>query len=1799
MQDNISFGTGKSGMDRDTHPSLLSEEKYTFALNAFYEDIGSSDGFPMLQNEPSNIKCMNFPEGFKLVGYKVDLTGDRLILFLTNPTTGISEIGEISTERLHVEDVDYIIETCGCDDKIALNEPLENLPQLPICTYNTLITDGCQSGCGEYADKFTKCLNFSLEHPIKEGNIIIKSEKCGKTMYWTDGFNPPRFVLLDRLDEYNYLGDAICGQPNTPICETGGQVNTTCLNCDMMRVFPLYTAPCIKPVEVQYGGNLKAGTYEFLVAYCDKAGNEATEYFSITNPITIFDKSKNILGTDETWARTNLGIRLEVGNLDKRFNYYKVAVIQTTAQDGVSSYFIEGTHQISDTSIHFYTETDKPTISLSKLMEVKQTYLTSEMIAYNNGYLFHGGVTTEKEMNLQPIAVMLGAFLRWKTVKTTETAYENLVNTSNYVGYMRDEVYPFSIVFKSEDGFRTSNYVLVGRPPLNDDIAVVSNTDTQSVNTFSPNCSSETRNRKWQFYNTAKELSRKNTTVGGVDLQCDPVEFAEGTFGYYQSEEIYPDNEMYDASKLRVPVNLFNKLPDDIKNEFQQYFGSSIQGGEIAPNQNAKVDCEPIRHYRFPDFDISPFMEGSKFSNPGVVSQKSEFRDVPIYPIGVYLDPQVIDVFLDIAVHNGLINQAQRNKLTQYEILRGDRTLNKSIIAKGLAYDMYSYRERDASDDVLYSNYPYNDLGVDKLHYTNDERNALIPHPKGGGNNSRFTFHSPDTHFRRPQIPSEIKVEAFQFGVSKGQFVPVDDHSKWVILSPMAMRLATALAIGEAFMELAMKIGDFMVQDSIAGDRIVTGGHWGKVKEKTDKDFTTPSYSLTLAGTTTGVLMKDPMDSTGNITGSESANHDNYGSTAPTAVEGISPFTAFKGKPNLVVNDPESLQYKHTDVNSHRLSILEKTLLLITMAADAYTKINKYKEEWLEIFSNNGQPENFAYYYVSEGWYDKAIGNANIGNMLRGLSASKYLKPGRFRVVENLPGNGRNEVKINNHKRESSLFLSFSESYALNYPSFYTGHDDSRFVLSDRLTKNNSEIITDIDVPDNEIGGGDSTGGTAVDPELEKGGKAVHWASDGISPELSSKIASPYVSLKNYSPVQYGRVESIKWITTGHCGRLNGTSEEHTIFGGDTFITRFSLKRKIPLFLTTAVGLADRTPFNYYIHRNIGHPVYYADYDVSEIRSSKAGSGGFWDLLALVGASLTSRPLSYKQTFYKFDSSYSRGLYVRPPSKFYLYYYGIPQFLVESEINCNTRYGRNNLAENFYPNVGDYIEWTQEKNVPISTDNFYYYNGVFSPNHTRMPARMLPPTFDKDQWDCLYDAPNGVAYSLQDTSEQDLTDPWLIYKPLDFYQFSTEYGKLIDLRGIESTQILGRFENQVVLFNAVDVLRDRLNATTVATGTGGVFASRPVEFTKTDLGYAGTQHKNMVSSEFGHFFVDAKRGHVFNIQPNGKGMNEITGGLKDWFKENLPFKILRGGIQGLTNRDVDNQFKSLGIVMGWDSRLRRLFLTKKDYLVKPAYKGQLTFSNNKFFLGNREISVMDREIFEDVSFTLAYSPLTKTWVSYYSFKPDFYIGHHNYFQTGLNNSTDKNEVGIWNHLSHNNSFQVFYGKRYPFTIEVPIVNKSANKLLASIHYWLDSKRFHNNYDFAENRRKGFNKAWIYNNSQNSGQLNLVLAERNNNYQKLQYPKIGDYYTDILITEENKKWNFNTFYNRVKDELNNIPIWKNDFNQIEMQLNPKSLKYNQNWQDRLRGDWFLLRLTQDEESRYKTIFKWMFTKDKLF
>lgn len=1490
---------------------------------------------------------------------------------------------------------------------------------------------------------------------------------------------------------------------------------------------------------------------------------------------------------------------------------------------------------------------------------------------------------------------------------------------------------------------------------------------------------------------------------------CEPRPYEQGEFGYVESLDTYPDNqELYDSSWLKIS-------PDDITDNqerlrFEKYYSERVDNDRyIWKNDNKPLTdftCRGIRHYKFPDNTVSPFMNEFPLT---------EMDNSIIYPLGFIIDKQTIKDFLKIAVKNGLLTQEEHDSITYYEVFRGDRSLNKTVLYKGIANDMY----KDPTDkNTYFRNFPYNALGDNQ--FLLDNRKKEIRHPYNSTKNNRFSLIAPEVYLRKFNPGTEVSIEGYMYGNSVGGFKQVDEHSKWVILGSKAKALATKLATLEVAFEFLLQSTHMIVQ--------AQQSNW------------------TVVGPTSG-----------------------------------------SGKFGTIIS-----------------KIAIGLYMAAALGSSVLFKYTRYEAEWIMTFKNMGSPENFAQYYIStKGFYNSFTPNVEEDNKLRGIVKSVYLKPG----IPTFNEDGK-LTRINNREREDSLYLYFGRDH-LNYPTKYLNYDNtttssmnsSRFVSSDEGCDTSTDKVR--------------------------------------------RIASPYFSLKSYLPNQYGTIDSIEWVHIPHRGLLSDDNCE-PILGGDVRITRVDLKNKFPFFYTNAVGLGNRIPFDYEEQRNVGVPKYYCRYDTT------SGEGRLF------------KATPTQDSVYNFDCDDGQNdFYLHKPAKFYLYSYGIPYFLVESDINMNYRYSGNEYHEEFASNGIDAEDWTQESKVPIAFNNIVKYNPVYSNSYSNSSYELLPVNYSKELYKKLEYSPNGVIYSNQDNNEQSIDNPWLVYKPYNRGHFPTSYGKLINMANIESEMVFALFENQAAVFNAVDVLRDRISTENAELGLGGMFVTRPREYHKTDLGETGTQHKAFLSTEFGHYWVDAERGKVNHISENGSGYVPISdfkkdgqeSGMRKWFKKHLPFNITK--VKGVSYLDVDNAYKDVGIVLWWDAKFKRVFLTKKDYkplhsciewtkdegffinetecngveqdvtcptgygyndlmnrcektiahpieceegytfnyttkmcesegvttcpegyiyntttgmcdsvnsgddglpdelifiiddsgslkadeilhrnsfisdtleefrtniesqqmsitFIKYAtganmliqrsydieeamstlntvdnllegfqdyefaaweqiylnrddyensnaaliivtdgryydgvvnrnnismYGGSITdeffdlykqdhvtdsgviiqafgatsirnitnwiyslFSNRILIMLGTErdrmkskqsyldimnddagehtypwsifgpgleyfptegnginglkafeaefdqidaiidsvkssvsqnvetiepigepgdsypvpcngrivdyecierlvanpiksdiktyITVQDREYFEDASWTLAYSPTHGTWISYYDFKPNYAIYYNGYFQTGINYSEDESEIGLWSHLLTNKSYQVFYGKRYEWTIEYPIKNTYTNKVLDSLSLWVRTYRYHNELDYAEWRNNGINKAVIYNNTNNSGILDLVYLDK---LRQAKYPKtINKFTQQIPAVHYDEKVTFNYFYNRVINQDNNVPIWLNDGVGIKKSINYKAVSMTgKKVLERLRGEWFLVRLTQDKTSQFKQVFKW--------
>lgn len=1158
----------------------------------------------------------------------------------------------------------------------------------------------------------------------------------------------------------------------------------------------------------------------------------------------------------------------------------------------------------------------------------------------------------------------------------------------------------------------------------------------------------------------------KCISCGDKPINCAPRPYAKGEFSYWESMNKYPANfELYDSSKVKMKQASRSGVRGRIIGELSRWYEKSPEAKDGSVSFDAMFCQKPIRHYKFPDNSVAPFMSGINGSG---VSQYDNMAY--IYPMGFSIDDEVVSEFLDIAVESGLITKDMRDSIASYEIYRGDRVLDRSVVCTGLGFDMIGNVDMDNNYE-LHANYPYNDLSDDLFIFRDKERSKPMTHPFSKNGNVWYSFIGPDILFNKPDLPQELVMDGYETGASSGVYREVEDHPKWTILGPKANKMATALATAEALANLAAAVAEYAFQ--AASQQYVGLG-------------------LTNFANPAGIAL-----------------------TVVRMVQGIARATT-----------------------------------------QSIVDIGKYRYQWQTAFIDRGPRRNYAYYYTSTGNYNSFTRFPEGKSQPRGISSAKYINGGLVPVTDissNTSVVGGRQMIINAIDRERSLFLSLGrEEYMLNYSGEIKYYDNSR--VKDSCDRSNDPI--------------------------------AGLTSYSIAKRAS--IASPYIRLKKYSPAQYGDIEDVRWVSTGLVNVLS-ENKSRFIYGGDVFMSKISVKRKFPLFYVTQFGQGDMIPFAYNDYNNVGFPRYFVNFDTTGITYDQTDSK-------------TGTLFSFPNR----ESRYSlacldEGMYVN--GKFYLFFYGIARFIVESEINCNHRIAGPEPHEWFYPEIGDYIRWTQEAFVPISRNEEFKIAPVYR-NRTTLGTRKLPATYDSTFWNCAYQRPNGVIWSTADVSENGMTDPWLSYKPMDYHEFKTSFGKLIHMKGIESEQVLARFENQVGLYNAIDVLAERITPNNAELGTGGLFASRGIEYNTTDLGYSGTQSRDIVSCEFGHFWVDMKRGQVFKVDPNGRNLKEITPGMRNWMKEHLQMKLLRNTIrnedtgEALMYYDIDNKFSGIGLSLGWDNRFKRFLITKRDYML-VGNEGEYSFREGKFYRGGSEVSLDDPAHFTDVSFTIGYNCLGNEWKSYMSYTPDFYIEHQHYFQSGINKSRNADEEGLWSHCLTNQSYQVFYGKRYPFIVEVPVREQYVNKILTNYQYRMDARRYQDEVNYQVHRMTGFNKAYFYNDTNNSGELDMTMAEKGNMRQQLEYPAIRGDHRDILVTEVDQKININDYFNEVNDDTSNMSAWIKDVNDIDRQIDPRAIDYHRTWRDRLRGDWFLARFVNDAESRFKMIVRWFSNDEKIY
>jgi hypothetical protein len=160
----------------------------------------------------------------------------------------------------------------------------------------------------------------------------------------------------------------------------------------------------------------------------------------------------------------------------------------------------------------------------------------------------------------------------------------------------------------------------------------------------------------------------------------------------------------------------------------------------------------------------------------------------------------------------------------------------------------------------------------------------------------------------------------------------------------------------------------------------------------------------------------------------------------------------------------------------------------------------------------------------------------------------------------------------------------------------------------------------------------------------------------------------------------------------------------------------------------------------------------------------------------------------------------------------------------------------------------------------------------------------------------------------------------------------------------------------------------------------------------------------------GQITIDAKRGQIFLI--SGTEAVDLTGfgsGVNRFMTDHLAFEILRY----FPDVDTDNHFNGIGLHGVYDSKFDRVIITKLDYIpidkdVKyDALAKEFYIENNiNGIILRDQVYLDDKDFFCNKSWTISFNFNTKSWVSFHSYIPNFYIAENNFFYSGLNGCCD-------------------------------------------------------------------------------------------------------------------------------------------------------------------------------------------------
>ena len=416
----------------------------------------------------------------------------------------------------------------------------------------------------------------------------------------------------------------------------------------------------------------------------------------------------------------------------------------------------------------------------------------------------------------------------------------------------------------------------------------------------------------------------------------------------------------------------------------------------------------------------------------------------------------------------------------------------------------------------------------------------------------------------------------------------------------------------------------------------------------------------------------------------------------------------------------------------------------------------------------------------------------------------------------------------------------------------------------------------------------------------------------------------------------------------------------------------------------------------------------------------------------------------------------------------------------ESDVNVDMRHeGITALGEVYYPKLGNdsykldtigdnytsnlsYLAWFHFNNATNAYVNLGTDN-YFGYNNDFSTQNSVRTFFGFTE---AYKTCECNSEQLNDIAVSEVSN-WKKFRAANILTVPNTYGVLNNVFSLSNNLYAHTEDNLWKIFTAESKLA--LDANEVYIGHGDLFGAVAKYLYATAEGVAGLQKEyGTYTNQMGYHFFDNKAGILYRFSET---VTPITEGLRNFFK----------------NNKENEQY-----LFGYDYRHNRLLFT-----------------------ANHELDCKN--------YTLSYSDLSNSWLSFHSYIPQYYLQTRNDLFSVVNNT-------IWKH-NELHTYQTFYNIYYPSIIE--FVEKAEGlKIWDNITYIQDAFKFNVTYNTYMPVDETFTHAVLYNSTQSSGILRLSPhTDLSANYMT---NAVVDVLGEVKVAKKERVWLINGFEDFVDD-----------------------------------------------------------------